>query len=326
MNVIGIDVSKAKLDMAWLKDVENQKTKNKVFGNQIKAFPQLIEWVEKNTSEEISNTLFVMEATGVYHEAVAYYLFDAGAQVAVVNPAQIHHYGKALAVRTKNDKKDSVVLARFGATQSPALWKPEPQDIRLLKALLARLDAVSKDVIRESNRQEKAQVSDVSPVVNESIETMMTHLNAEKQRLEKLIDHHIDGNPDLKKDAELLKSIPGVGDVVMRYMMMTYRSRNFRKASQMAAYLGLVPVERQSGSSLHGRSHLSKAGSGLIRSKLYMPAIVCAHHNPQAKALYERLLAKGKSKMSALGAVMRKIVQVCFGVLKHQQVYSPQAA
>jgi len=122
MNVIGIDVSKAKLDMAWLKDVENQKTKSKVFGNQIKIFPQLIEWVEKNTGEEISNTLFVMEATGVYHEAVAYYLFDAGAKVAVVNPAQIHHYGKALAVRTKNDKKDSVVLARFGATQSPALW------------------------------------------------------------------------------------------------------------------------------------------------------------------------------------------------------------
>jgi len=326
MNVIGIDVSKAKLDMAWLKDVESQKTKNKVFGNQIKTFPQLIEWVEKNTGEEISNTLFVMEATGVYHEAVAYYLFDAGAKVAVVNPAQIHHYGKALAIRTKNDKKDSVVLARFGATQSPALWQPEPQEIRLLKALLVRLDAVSKDVIRESNRQEKAQVSDVSPMVSESIETMLTHLNMEKQRLEKLINDHIDGNPNLKKDAELLKSIPGVGDVVMRYMMTTYRSRTFRKASQMAAYLGLVPVERQSGSSLHGRPHLSKAGNGLIRSKLYMPAIVCSQHNPQAKALYERLLAKGKSKMSALGAVMRKLVQVCFGVLKNQQVYSSQAA
>jgi transposase len=117
-----------------------------------------------------------------------------------------------------------------------------------------------------------------------------------------------------------------VGKVLSRHMLSVFHSKDFDSAGQMAAYLGIVPVEYQSGTSVHKRPKLSKAGSAKVRAKLYMPAVVAIQHNPAAKALYERLLEKGKAKMAAIGAVMRKLVHICFGVLKHQKAYSPQAA
>lgn len=139
-----------------------------------------------------------------------------------------------------------------------------------------------------------------------------------------MIEQHIDNEPQLKEDKQLLESIPGVGKVLSRYMMSLFQSRDFNSAAQMAAFVGTVPMEYQSGTSVNRRPRMSKAGSAKIRAKLYLPAVVATRYNPDAKALYERLLEKGKSKMSALGAVMRKLVHICFGVLKHQQCYSPQ--
>ena len=324
MQVIGIDISKDRLDCAWLRDIQTLRKKSKKFENSPKGHQELIAWAEKNTGVELTEIMFVMEATGVYHERLAYRLYHASAQVAVVNPAQVKAYGKSLGVRTKTDKMDSVVLARFGAKESPRLWQPEPPEIRELKALLARLEALGKDIQRERNRLEKTQISAASDSVKQSIENVIASLSDEKKRLEKDVNDHIDRHPQLKRDKELLESIPGVGDVLSRCMVAVFRSRAFSKASQMAAYLGLNPIEHESGSSIRGRPRLSKAGNANVRAKLYMPAVVSIQWNPDAKAIYRRLLANGKSKMSALGAVMRKLVHICFGVLKHQQVYSPQ--
>ena len=179
---------------------------------------------------------------------------------------------------------------------------------------------------REHNRQEKAQISAASDRVLQSIELVVETLEQEKQRLDRLIDDHIDRHPRLKQDRDLLESIPGVGRVLSRHLMAAFRSRAFRSARQMAAYLGVVPVEHTSGSSVYRRPRLSKAGSATLRAKLYLPAIVALKYNAQAKALYERLVAQGKAKKSAIGAVMRKLVHICFGVLKHQQTYVPPVA
>lgn len=119
----------------------------------------------------------------------------------------------------------------------------------------------------------------------------------------------------------LRQSIPAVGPRVGDHMLSVMHSHTFNSAEQLAAYLGLVPVERQSGSSVLGRARLSKAGPARIRAVLYMAAVVGTRYNPHVKAVYERLLARGKSKMSALGAAMRKLVHLCFGVLKTQQPY-----
>lgn len=325
MHVIGIDVSKARLDCLWIRDFETGKVKSKAIKNSRQGHNELLEWAERNTGADRQEILFIMESTGIYHEALAYCLHDAGARVVVMNPAQIRDYARSLGARTKNDKKDSYVLARYGLTQQPSLWQPEPKKVRVLKALIARLDAVEEDIQREQNRLEKAEISDASAEVVESIRKVLQALEREKARLEQLIDDHIDQNPDLKKDVELLRKIPGVGPVVSLRMLATLRSRSFQRASQCAAYLGLVPVEYQSGSSIARRPRLSKAGNPKVRAKLYMAAIVASQHNPDVRALYERLIQRGKCKMSALGAAMRKLVHICFGVLKHQQEYRPQA-
>jgi transposase len=324
MNVIGIDVSKAKLDCAWLG--ENNKLKVKVFPNALAGWAGLVEWSLKNTGLSISDLHFVMEATGVYHGQLAAYLYDQGADVSVVNPAQVKFYAQSLGVRSKNDKKDSVVLARYGVNEQPRRWQPEAAEIRTLKALLARLDSLEKDVQRERNRQEKAEISQAPQAVLSSLVQIIGTLDAERQQLEKLIEEHINNHKQLKQNKALLESIPGVGKVIATRMLMVIGSRPFDSASQCAAYLGLIPVQHESGSSVRGRPKLSKAGNPTIRAKLYMAAVVATTYNPDIKAQYLRLTKGGKSKMSALGAAMRKLVQICFGVLKHQQPYQPQVA
>ena len=323
MNTIGIDVSKEKLDCAWLK--EQDKVKTKVFTNKRTGWQDLLDWSLKNTGLAIAELHFVMEATGIYHEQLATFLYEAGANVSVVNPAQVKFYAQGLGIRSKNDKKDSVVLARYGSREHANFWQPEAPEIRTLKALLARFDGIEKDLQREKNRQEKAQISLAPDEVMNSLNLMIAQLETEQQRLEKLIEEHINRHDKLRENKALLESIPAVGNVIATRMLMVIGSRQFDDAHQCAAYLGLVPVQHESGSSIKGRARLSKAGNPLIRAKLYMAAVVAIRYNPDIKAQYERLTSKGKSKMSALGAAMRKLVQICFGVLKHQQPYQPQS-
>jgi transposase len=324
MTIIGIDVSKAKLDCLWIRDLAAMKVKGKVQPNTAHGHQALLDWATKQSGSPASELHFVMEATGVYHEALAYTLHEAGARVSVINPARIRDYARSLGNLSKNDRKDSVVIARYGMTQSPSLWEPEAREIRELKALIARLEAVKEDIERERNRLEKAIVSNVSGEVRTSIETVQGQLETEKARLESLIDDHMDNHPGLKQDRELLESIPGVGPVVAQQMVAVLRSRPFDKARQCAAFLGLVPIEKQSGTSVYSPARLSKQGSGRIRAKLYMAAIVSTRWNPDIREQYQRLLRNGKCRMAALGAAMRKLVQICFGVLKHQVPYEPQ--
>jgi transposase len=128
MNTIGIDVSKVKLDCAWLK--EQDKVKTKAVTNNSTGWQELLDWSLKNTGLAMAELHFVMEATGIYHEQLATFLYDVGAKVSVVNPAQVKFYAQGLGVRSKNDKKDSVVLARYGFKENPKLWQPEALEIR----------------------------------------------------------------------------------------------------------------------------------------------------------------------------------------------------
>jgi len=318
MFYLGIDVAKAKLDCCVLLD--NGKRKTKVVANSKTGFAELLTWLHK---QDLSPVHAVMEGTGVYHEQAALALHDAGVIVSIANPAQVKDFGKGLAVRTKNDGVDSWVLARYGELLKPAAWMPPSLEARKLQALLSRRDAIATDLQRERNRLEKADATDTPAPVRESIQDGITFLVRQLEKLQREIDDHIDQNPDLKRDFKLLESIPAVGQQTASKMLSLMHVHRFERAEQLAAYLGLVPIERQSGSSLHGRPRLSKAGPASIRAVLYMAAIVAVRHNPHIKATYERLLARGKSKMSALGAAMRKLVHLCFGVIKTQTPYQP---
>ena len=320
MLYLGMDVAKAKLDCCLLLDEASGKRKTKVVSNTKSGIVDLLAWVAKqNVSPEVLHV--VMEGTGVYHEQAALALADAGVTVSIVNPAQVKDFGRGLAVRTKTDGVDSFVLARYGALLKPKAWLPPAPEARILQALLARRTAIAQDLQRERNRQEKADATDTPDRIQQSLTDSIEFLVKQLDQLQQVIDEHIDKHSSLQKDMALLQSIPAVGPQVGGNMLSVMHSHNFNSAEQLAAYLGLVPVERQSGSSVLGRARLSKAGPARIRAVLYMAAIVATRCNPHVKAVYERLLARGKSKMSALGAAMRKLVHLCFGVIKTQQPY-----
>ena len=320
MSVLGVDVAKNKLDVALLLPDRNQ-CRAKTVPNTPAGFAELCDWLGRQNIPDLRQVHLILEATGVYHEAVALWFFQAGAAVSVVNPAQTKAFGQGLAVRTKTDARDRQVLARYGALVNPPRWQPPTSEIRELHALIARLDAVETDLRREQNRREKAEVVPLPTPVTESLQQHIHFLQQEQARLQAAIHDHIDQHPGLRQDRDLLCSIPAVGDKTAQRLLAVLHSRDFKSADQVTAFLGLVPVECQSGSSLHRRPRLSKAGAPRIRAALYMAAVVATRHNPHIQALYERLLARGKAKMAALGAAMRKLVQLAFGVLKHQQPY-----
>lgn len=322
MFYLGVDVAKKKLDCMLL-DSSSSKLKSKAVDNTADGFAKLLEWLDKQNA---ASAHVVMEPTGVYHEAAALALADAGLTVSFVNPAQLRSFAQGLGVKTKTDKQDSTVLAKYGATQKPAPWQPPSMSARRLKALLTRRDAIADDLQRERNRQEANGFSLTPEAVSESIAQSIAFLEAELKRLEKMIASHIDNDPDLRNKKDLLETIPGVGPRVATHMTTLFAGRTFDSAEQLAAYLGLVPVERQSGTSVRGRPHMSKAGPAHLRKVLYMPAVVARRWNPHVKALNDRLLAKGKSKMAAIGAAMRKLAHLCFGVVHTRKPYDPKFA
>ena len=320
MFYLGIDVAKAKLDCCLLLDETAGRRKTKVVNNTKPGIIDLLAWAAKqNISPEELHV--IMEATGIYHEQAAMALSDAGVMVSIVNPAQVKDFGRSLAVRTKTDGVDSFVLARYGALLKPAAWASPAPEARMLQALLARREAIAQDLQRERNRQEKAYATDTPELILKSLEDSIEFLVKQFAQLQQDIDDHINKHPSLEKDMNLLQSIPGVGPQVGSNMLSVLSSHRFESAEQLAAYLGLVPVEKQSGSSVRGRAKLSKAGPARMRAVLYMAAVVAKRCNPHVKAVYDRLLARGKTKMSALGAAMRKLVHLCFGVIKTQQPY-----
>lgn len=324
MHYIGIDVSKNKLHAAYLIDPAQPKVHRKSAPNTDAGHRQLLSWAQRQTGAEAGELHFVMEATGVYHEAVAEALYGAGARVSVVNPADVHHFARSQAVVSKTDGHDARVQALFAYERRPAAWEPPPAELKALRALLQRLEAVKTDLQREHNRREKAATQGDTAILA-SIDTMIATLQAEATRLRRQIDDHIDRHPRLRADRQLLESIPGIGDKLARRLLALMHTHRFRSATQLAAYLGVVPQAHQSGK-LERPARLSKRGDAQLRALLYFPALVAKKHNPDVAAQWRRLQRAGKSRMACIGAAMRKLLHIAFGVIKNQTPYTPQCA
>lgn len=321
MHQIGIDVSKAKLNVALLLAPSFSKKRTKVVPNNPEGFNQLIDWVKRQTSDQ-RPFRFLMEATGAYHQALALYLCDHGFEVHVINPALIKRFGESIAARTKTDEKDCVIIAHYGVGKMDLKpWAPPSAQYRALEQLLRRLDQLEKMTRQEKNRLEALGSGPADRDVLDSIEKTVSYFEKEYKEVLKKIQNHIDQHPDLKDDVKLLTSIPGIGELTaMRMSTALEGGSRFATARQFAAYLGLTPKQNQSGT-IKGKSRLCKMGPSLLRKALYMPSVVACRCNPDIQALYERLLKTGKAKMSALGAAMRKMAHLAFGVLKTRQTY-----
>lgn len=320
MIYLGIDVSKLKLDTMLLVDPVKDKRKAKVVANNAQGVKALLQWCTKQGLEP-TQIHALIEATGPYHEQAATALHEAGMTVSVLNAANVRDFAKALSVRSKTDTLDSLVLARYGQAIKPPAWQPPTPQVRQLRVLLSQLEALNKDQTRVLNRREKLQASHSLSLVKGSIDNTLRFYASEIARLQQEVDDHIDRHPQLKADSDLLRSIPGVGLKVSQSMLTVMQTHQFGSAEALAAYVGLVPVQHQSGTSVRGQSRLSKAGRADLRAKLYMAGIAACRYNPHVRALYERLLQAGKRKMAALAACMRKLVHLCFGVIKQRTPY-----
>jgi transposase len=307
MDAIGIDIAKRKFDLAWF---PGGKLKTKVFENTEKGHAELLAWLKKNklTTE---NCHLAMEATSQYYEPVALALFDAGYTVSVVNPLQIKAFGESLMRRQKTDRADAELIARFCEVNKPESWHAPPPKVRELQRLLARLEAVQAMHVQEQNRRHEAHGFELKSILR-VIET----LDLEIDYIEQQIRDHIDRHPDLREQDELLQSIPGVGPVVSRYAIAWLRGERFDDVRQAVAFVGLSPCHHQSGSSVHGKSRISRLGHRRLRSILYWPAISAMRYNAAAAALTRRITAAGKNKKVAIIAVMRKLVHWMIGVIK----------
>jgi transposase len=310
---LGIDISK---DSFHVELSVNEKLRHRKFSNRKDGFAELRAWLIKHKVTQVHACL---EATGPYSEALAQYLHQQGHMVSVVNPAQIKAFGKSELLRNKDDRPDAGLIRRFCEKQRPAPWTPPPPHLRELQALTRHLENLQETRQQQQNRLDATSTRSVV----KSLRKLMAHLDVEIRRTEQQIADHIDQHPDLKQQCQLLESIPGIGQRTAAKLLAEIENINqYQSARQVAAYAGLTPRNYRSGT-LRGRTRLSKTGNARVRKALFLPAIVARQHNPIVNAFCGRLAQRGKTKMQIVGAAMRKLIHIAFGVLKSGKMFDP---
>jgi len=319
LSPLGLDVSKAKFDAALL--AEDGKLRHRVFPNTDAGYAQLSAWLAKRQAPSVHACL---EATGTYGEALAAYLHAAGHRVSMVNPAIIKAFAATEMSRTKTDKADAALIARYCLKHQPPAWAPPPPEITELQALVRRLEALLEMRQQERNRL-AAGIASAS--VKAGVQQHIAYLDEQIAQTESLIKDHIDSNPTLKQQCDLLTSIPGIGEATAaKFLAEIVGVEHYRSARQVAAFAGLVPRHQESGSSVRGRPRLCKIGTARLRKAFYFPAIVATQHNPIVKAMSARMKERGKCPMVIIGAAMRKLIHIAYGVLKSGKPFDPHHA
>jgi transposase len=315
--VLGIDIAKAKFDVALR--FADGRVRHKSCANSPTGFAELGQWLTRQKADCVHACL---EATGTYGEALATWLHDAGHWVSVVNPMAIHAFAASKLSRTKTDRADAALIAQFCVTQQPARWTPTPRELRELQALVRRLDALHDMRTQETNRL----ASGVStPAVRRSIMTVIETLTDEIVAVQQQIRNHFTQHPGLRAKRDLLTTIPGIGDTTAAVLLAELFDKQYRSARQAAAFAGLVPRLHESGTR-HRRARLSKIGPGRLRKALYFPAMTALRCNPTLQSMQIRLRAAGKVPMVIIGAAMRKLIHIAYGVLKTGRAYDPMVA
>ncbi len=312
---IGLDIAKSTFEACLLRP--SGKMVRKSFSNDAAGFAKMLRWLAEVAPGCVPH--YCMEATGSYYLACAFFLAEADALVSVVNPARIKYAGAAYGQTNKTDPADALTLAQFCRKEQPTLWRAASSEARLLVALLRRLATVQTHYVAEQNR---LQDPGLLEIVRPSVQASLDFLAAEMSRLHEQIQQHIDQHPRLKADKKLLLSIPGGGETTAHWLLAELPDvRQFDSAQDAAAFAGLNPCEYRSGTSVKKKTRLSKKGNVYLRKCLYMPALTAARFNPCIAALCERLRERGLAKKAIVGAAMRKLLMLAYGVLRTQQEF-----
>lgn len=313
--VLGIDVAKDTLDIALSDGFRMQHGQ---FANSEKGHVQLDNWLRERSSNSIH---ICMEATGQYGDRVAEHLYSCGFSVSVVNPARIKHYANSKLRRNKTDKADAELIAEYCLREKPVLWTPPPACFKELQALVRHLEDLQGLKRQEANR---LQSGGRSPFVLDSLTSVCDFIDDQIRKTKKEIQDHIHKHSELKRMQELLITIPGIGKLTASKLLGEIRSIvDFRNARQLAAYAGLTPRNFLSGTSVHKKTRLSKTGNSNLRKTLYMPAVVARRCNPIIRSFCDRLYQNGLQPMEVIGAAMRKLLHLVFGILKTGRPFDP---
>lgn len=308
--IIGIDVSKLTLD------IYDESYGHSSYSNDVKGFKKLLKHYD-------SNCHYVMEATGCYHQQLAMFLYKHDRAVSVVNPLIIKRFIQMKLQKLKTDKSDAKMICNYGSEQGLELWEPSPDYLNKCKRTYSVISLYLKQTTAIKNTLHSLVASGIlkGKMVRslnrqlKSLKKEITTLELEISSLIKEFDSHLFTS---------LKSIPGIGNkTALLLIIHTNGFRDFESYKQVISYFGLAPMERSSGTSVRGRTRINKSGEGTLRNHLFMCSFTACTSNPQCKALYDRLVNKGKSKKLALIAVCNKLIKQAFGIAKSGLIYDP---
>ncbi len=318
--ILGIDIGKDQIVVVLLRPAHAAEAAT--FDNGLAGFKTVQRFLKKRRVRALHAC---MEATGRYYEALADFLDAAGWTVSVVNPARIKAYAEAQLSRNKTDRLDAALIADVCRTQQPAPWTPLPPAQRELQALVRHLDDLQADDQRQRNRLHALQhAAQPAPLVLANLEAQLTLLHGQIEQVKHAIQQHLNQHPDLKRDKDLLTSIPGIGALTAGKLLAEFRAiRDFSDVRQLVAFAGLNPRQHQSGATARGHTPISKQGRATIRAALFLPAIVAKNRYPCLQPLIERWRQRGLCQMEMVVAMMRKLLHLIFGVLKSGQPFDP---
>ena len=312
MDILGIDVGKEYIDSELL----GEKRATKRVHNTIRGFEQLAAWLR---NRKVGNVHACMEATGGWSEELAFYLQERGHDVSIVNPMQIRAFAQSELSRTKTDRTDAGLIARFCQAMNPSAWEPPTASERRLRQLVRRRRSLVEMRTQELNRLEAPGNENVE----KSIRDLIAMLDDQITELDANIARTIDDDDDLRGKRDLIESIDGIGPTTSATILAeTPHIEKFESAKALAAFAGVCPQLRQSGKSLSS-SRITKIGNREIRKVLYMAALAALRHNAVIKVFADRLRERGKSNMEIIVATMRKLLVLVFGVLKTRQPFDP---
>ena len=307
MEVTGIDISKTTFD------AYNESHGHHKFSNNTAGFQQLI--------DVFGSGHYIMESTCSYHISLALFLFESSHHVSVVNPLPVKRFIQMRMQKLKTDKSDAKMLCLYGKYEAPKAWTPEPEFIQEAKMALSLIELYLRQQTALKNKLDNLVSGGTTKgKLIRSIHRQLKKLNQEISGLNDQIHSSIRANAP--KQLAQISSIPGIGKkTAILLLVHSNLFRDFEDYRQFIAYCGLCPVHRSSGTSVQGRSYISKKGNKHLRNHLFLCSFTASVHNRQCKALYQRLVNKGKSKKLALIAVSNKLIKQAFGVVKNDLVY-----
>ncbi len=292
-----------------------------VFCNSPEGHRVLSAWLQLHSAVP-ALTAVVMESTDVYWERIAVCLHTAGFAVSVVNGVQINYFAKSMLRRGKTDKMDAELIARYGATMRPARWTPTDACLESLRALVHDRDAVVEMITLEKGRHHALDHRHVvQDVVIRLCDERLALLTQQRDQLTTAIQDAIALPGRLHVQIELLASLPGIGHLTGAVLLSeTGHLEDMHRSEQWTAYAGLSPVPRQSGQ-VAGRCRISKIANVRLRRAMYLSAVTVSRLSNPLGAYYRRLIEQGKPKKVALIALARKLLRICFAVLKTAQPF-----